>query len=193
MAFGGFKETSETEETNENKESSLDNTDKRRNQILETPDDYDDDFDSKLDSNEDDNKENSSESQDSGEEKQGLFDRIKGFFSKDKPEDSKETSETTEEPEKVGLKILEILLKLLAQKKARNITKNMVMQTALLNVLKVVSKENEVEKTHVGMTAMIQMRMKMIQMMRKITNIAERRGFYGSYYNINIQPIYSTI
>lgn len=103
MAFGGFKETSETEETNENKESSLDNTDKRRNQILEIPDDYDDDFDSKLDSNEDDKKEDSSESQDNIEEKQGLFARIKGFLLKDKSEsfredaESKDMSKTPEE------------------------------------------------------------------------------------------------
>ena len=52
MAFGGFKEIYETKENTDNKVSSIENSEKKRNQILEVPEDYDDDFDSKIDSNE---------------------------------------------------------------------------------------------------------------------------------------------
>lgn len=102
MAFGGFKETNESNEVNENNESSLDNTEKPRNQILETPDDYDDDFDSKLDSNEANEGEDgdeSSEGDDAGGEKQRFFDKIKGFFSKEK-NDTDENTESENEPQK---------------------------------------------------------------------------------------------
>lgn len=100
MAFGRFKEANETDDTkeiNENKESSLDNSDKRRIQILENPDDYDDDFDSKLDSNE--NKEKILDRKEGGEEKQGLFDRIKDIFSKDKLDEAKEKNEADDTPD----------------------------------------------------------------------------------------------
>ena len=45
MTFGGFKETSESMENNEAK---TENTEKKRNQILEIPDEYKDDFDKKI-------------------------------------------------------------------------------------------------------------------------------------------------
>ncbi len=99
MAFGDFKETNETKEASDNKEASTENSEKRRNQILDVPEDYDDDFDSKLDAN--DKKENSDtpeKNKDSeGSEKQGLFDRIKSFFSKDKPDESNENKESDTE------------------------------------------------------------------------------------------------
>lgn len=91
--FNGFKETGET---TDNKESSLDNTDKHRNQILETFDDYDDDFDSKLDSNEKEDTKNNLDSNDSGQEKTSLLDRIKGLFSKENTKENKEANETSE-------------------------------------------------------------------------------------------------
>lgn len=105
MAFGGFKETNETKENTDNKESSIENSEKKRNQILEGPEDYDDDFDSKIDSNEKKEEDNSSENEkkSDGNEKQGLFSHIKGLFSKDKPnegEKQKETEEENPEPEK---------------------------------------------------------------------------------------------
>lgn len=105
MAFGGFKETNETKENTDNKESFIENSEKKRNQILEVPEDYDDDFDSKIDSNEKKEEDNSSENEkkSDGNEKQGLFSHIKGLFSKDKPnegEKQKETEEENTEPEK---------------------------------------------------------------------------------------------
>lgn len=95
MAFGNFRETSENTETNEARETT-DNTEKSRNQILETPENYDDDFDNKLDSNEaNENNEkrqttennNSEENiahgeKENVEEKNSLLDRMKNLFSK---------------------------------------------------------------------------------------------------------------
>lgn len=39
MAFGGFKETNETNENTDSREASTENSEKRRNQILEVPED----------------------------------------------------------------------------------------------------------------------------------------------------------
>lgn len=83
--FGGFKET---KESNETKENDLDKVDKRRNQIIEIPDEYKDDFDSKIDANED-----SKEKQFSGEnnngEKKGFIGHVKELFKKPDIEDKK--------------------------------------------------------------------------------------------------------
>ena len=49
MTFGGLKETSESMENNEAK---TENTEKKRNQILEIPDEYKDDFDKKIETSE---------------------------------------------------------------------------------------------------------------------------------------------
>lgn len=56
MFWNHFKDS---KEGNETKESSIDNTEKTKNQILEVPEDYEDDFDKKVDNS--DNKQNSSE------------------------------------------------------------------------------------------------------------------------------------
>ena len=101
MAFGGFKETNETNENTDNKDSSIENSEKRRNQILEVPEDYDDDFDSKIDKNEDKSeKENVNDEKSEGTEKKGGFDRIKGMFSKDNPDKDKDTEEKNEQNSK---------------------------------------------------------------------------------------------
>ena len=85
----------------DNKESSIENSEKRRNQILEVPEDYVDDFDSKIDKNEDKSeKENANEEKSEGTEKKGWFDRIKGMFSKDNPDKDKDTEEKNEENSK---------------------------------------------------------------------------------------------
>ena len=96
MAFGGFKETNETKENTDNKESSIENSEKKLNQILEVPEDYDDDFDSKIDSNEKKEEDNSSENEkkSDGNEKQGLFSHI------NEGETQTETEEENTEPEK---------------------------------------------------------------------------------------------
>lgn len=84
MSLGNFKETNESSEVNEARENT-DNTEKPRNQILETPESYDDDFDSKLDSKER-NNESKKDGQDGGEdvggEKTSLLDKMRNLFSK---------------------------------------------------------------------------------------------------------------
>ena len=95
MAFNGFKETSET---NENRENSIENNEKRRNQILELPEDYEDDFDSKLDEAEtkDENKEQTGD-----KEKIGWFERIKFLCLKEKNgEQDKNKEVEKQEPKK---------------------------------------------------------------------------------------------
>ena len=113
MTFGGFKETSESMENNEAK---TENTEKKRNQILEIPDEYKDDFDKKIETSENKEQQTDTEKKDTpeGGEKTGWFEKIKGFFSKEKenniekdmsPEEVKEynaehgyTDEVTERP-----------------------------------------------------------------------------------------------
>lgn len=93
MAFGGFKETNENID---NKEASTENCEKRQNQILEVPEDYNDNFDSKIDKNEeaDKGKENFG-----NEDRNSWFDRIKLLCFKEKnAEKNKETE--NEEPKK---------------------------------------------------------------------------------------------
>ena len=89
MTFGGFKETSESMENNEAK---TENTEKKRNQILEIPDEYKDDFDKKIETSENKEQQTDTEKKDTpeGGEKTGWFEKIKGFFSKEK-----ETSQRT--------------------------------------------------------------------------------------------------
>ena len=83
MTFGGFKETSESMENNEAK---TENTEKKRNQILEIPDEYKDDFDKKIETSENKEQQTDTEKKDTpeGGEKTGWFEKIKGFFSKEK-------------------------------------------------------------------------------------------------------------
>ena len=101
MAIGKFDETSEKNETNETKEAT-DNNEKRRNQILDTPEDYDDDFDKKLDETEkhqDGMKENSEkgEKNDFFSKFKDKFDEIKDRFSKkDNTDDKSESKEETD-------------------------------------------------------------------------------------------------
>lgn len=112
MSIGNFKETNENDESKEAQETP-DNTEKPRNQILETPDDYADDFDSKLDDNESkENQENQSEDESSGEdkpqegeEKQSLLDKMRNLFSRKESSDGetandKEKPDSSETPEK---------------------------------------------------------------------------------------------
>lgn len=101
MAFGGFKETNETNEENiDNRETSTENSEKRRNQILEVPEDYNDGFESKIDAH-DNNKEKENFGND---DKSGWFERIKFLCFKEKnteKEKNKETEETeNKEPQK---------------------------------------------------------------------------------------------
>lgn len=81
MTFGGFKETSESMENNEAK---TENTEKKRNQILEIPDEYKDDFDKKIETSENKEQQTDTEKKDTpeGGEKTGWFEKIKGFFQK---------------------------------------------------------------------------------------------------------------
>lgn len=106
MVIGNFKETSENDEAKEN----VENTEKPRNQILETPDRYDDDFDSKLDDNEvKENRESQSEGEDSdkfkpqdGEEKQSLLDKMRNLFSRKESDSKNESDEKTNEGSDMG-------------------------------------------------------------------------------------------
>ena len=95
MTFGGFKETSESMENNEAK---TENTEKKRNQILEIPDEYKDDFDKKIETSENKEQQTDTEKKDTpeGGEKTGWFEKIKGFFSKEK----ENNIEKEDEPEK---------------------------------------------------------------------------------------------
>ena len=91
MAFGNFKET------NENKESSVDNTEKPKNQLLETPKDYEDDFDKKVDTaDKKEEKNTESNSDKGGEENKGFFSKIKGLI-KPKEESNSENQESKNE------------------------------------------------------------------------------------------------
>lgn len=95
MAFGGFKETNETNENTDSREASTENSEKRRNQILEVPEDYNDDFDSKIDEKEDSDK----GKEDFGnEDRSSWFERIKFLCSKEKNKEAGETE--NKEPEK---------------------------------------------------------------------------------------------
>lgn len=99
MIFGGFKETNETNENTDNREASTEDSEKKRNQILEVPEDYRDDFESKIDEKEDsDNGKEGFENED----KSSWFERIKSLCSKEKnTEKNKESGETeNKEPEK---------------------------------------------------------------------------------------------
>lgn len=99
MAIGNFRESNESYEVNETKENT-DNTEKPRNQILETPKSYDDDFDNRMDSRERKN-ESGRESKDSvyeperggGEGKASLLDKMRNLFSKRENNDSNEGNE----------------------------------------------------------------------------------------------------
>ena len=64
MTFGGFKETSESMENNEAK---TENTEKKRNQILEIPDEYKDDFDKKIETSENKEQQTDTEKKDTPE------------------------------------------------------------------------------------------------------------------------------
>ena len=98
MAFGSFKETNENAD---NRESAIENSEKRRNQILEVPEDYDDDFESKMDKYEEKpEEENPNEERTDGTEKRGWFDRIKIMFSKDNPDKDKDAEGKNEENSK---------------------------------------------------------------------------------------------
>ena len=81
MTFGGFKETSESMENNEAK---TENTEKKRNQILEIPDEYKDDFDKKIETSE--NKEQQTDTEkrihQRGEKKPDGLKKSKVFFQK---------------------------------------------------------------------------------------------------------------
>lgn len=113
MSIGNFSETSESKnEVNETNES-VDNTEKPKNQILETPDSYNDDFDSKLDSKESkdvqevDNKEQDNyfsevNGEKKSDDKTSLLDKMMNLFKKkeiessdniDKKDDSSSTSD----------------------------------------------------------------------------------------------------
>ena len=74
MTFGGFKETSESMENNEAK---TENTEKKRNQILEIPDEYKDDFDKKIETSENKEQQTDTEKKDTpeGGEKTGWFEK----------------------------------------------------------------------------------------------------------------------
>lgn len=114
MSIGNFKETNENAEANEAKENT-DNTEKPRNQILETPEDYDDDFDKKLDSNEESNEQSNEQKSDSSEaesekggdnEKHSVLDRLRNMFSKrennedsDNNEDANESDDDQDAPD----------------------------------------------------------------------------------------------
>lgn len=87
--FGGFKET---KESNETKENDLDKVDKRRNQIIEIPDEYKDDFDSKIDANEN-NKEKKFSGENNNGEKKGFIGHVKELFKKPDIEDKKQDTE----------------------------------------------------------------------------------------------------
>lgn len=93
MAIGKFDETKEN----------TDNTEKSRNQILETPEDYEDDFDKKLDQNESKNESSGDKLQESekykGEdsEKGRVLDRLRNLlFKKESNEENSESSVSTE-------------------------------------------------------------------------------------------------
>lgn len=101
MTFGGFKETSESMENNEAK---TENTEKKRNQILEIPDEYKDDFDKKIETSENKEQQTDIEKKDTpeGGEKTGWFEKIKGFFSKEKENniEKEDEPEKSEKPDK---------------------------------------------------------------------------------------------
>lgn len=81
MSVGNFKDSNETNDINETTEN-IDNSEKKRNQILETPESYDDDFDSKLDNNKHENENNKDSSQHENGEKTGILDKMRNLFSK---------------------------------------------------------------------------------------------------------------
>lgn len=98
MSIGNFVETNESKnEVNETK----DNTEKPRNQILETPDSYKDDFESKLDSKEAKETERTEQDNDSGEgkeekgdgEKTSLLDKMRSLFTKKDNGENQEKAE----------------------------------------------------------------------------------------------------
>lgn len=101
MAIGKFDETNEKNETNEAKEAT-DNNEKKRNQILDTPEDYDDDFDKKLDENENkeskDQPKEASEEKGDDKEKNSIMDKLRNLFSKKENNDDK--GESKEESDK---------------------------------------------------------------------------------------------
>ena len=101
MTFGGLKETSESMENNEAK---TENTEKKRNQILEIPDEYKDDFDKKIETSENKEQQTDTEKKDTpeGGEKTGWFEKIKGFFSKEKENniEKEDEPEKSEKPDK---------------------------------------------------------------------------------------------
>ncbi len=81
MSIGIFKETNEASEVREN----IDNTEKPRNQILETPESYDDDFDSKLDNWEREDEAKKGENVESNEsvvEKMSFLEKMRSLFVK---------------------------------------------------------------------------------------------------------------
>ena len=88
-------------ETNEAKEAT-DNNEKKRNQILDTPEDYDDDFDKKLDENENkeskDQPKEASEEKGDDKEKNSIMDKLRNLFSKKENNDDK--GESKEESDK---------------------------------------------------------------------------------------------
>ena len=69
-----------------NTADTTENTEKKRNQILEIPDEYKDDFDKKIETSENKEQQTDTEKKDTpeGGEKTGWFEKIKGFFSKEK-------------------------------------------------------------------------------------------------------------
>ena len=77
MSIFNFKDT---EETNENVEQ-CDNTEKRRNQILEMPEDYDDNFDKKMDQYDHTESEKKPDKGSQGDSN-GFLQHIKSIFSK---------------------------------------------------------------------------------------------------------------
>lgn len=99
MAFGGFRETNETNENVDNREATTENSEKRRNQILEVPEDYNDDFESKIDE-----KENSDKGKEGvgNEDRSNWFERIKFLCSREKNTEKNKEGEETEnkEPQK---------------------------------------------------------------------------------------------
>lgn len=99
MSVGNFRETNEANESRENN----DNTEKPRNQILETPESYDDDFDSRLDNKkreDESKKEGNSEGNESIVEKTSFLDKMRNLFAK--KASSEESGEADDKNAKEG-------------------------------------------------------------------------------------------
>ena len=90
MGFHGFREKMENKE---NKESEMENSEKRRNQILEIPKEYKDNFESKVSVDKNANKENSGK-------KEGMFSKIKEMVSGESKKNNRLEQTENKKPEK---------------------------------------------------------------------------------------------